>query len=90
MAVDAQGRVFAAATGCRRVVKIGQDGKVTVVLRAEPPWAPTGVAIHGAEVYVLEYSHANSEKHEDWQPRVRKIGPDGKVDTLATLSKDWN
>jgi hypothetical protein len=90
LAVDAHGTVFAAATGCRRLVKIASDGKPTVVLRAEPPWAPTGVAIHRAEAYVLEYSHPNSEKHEDWQPRVRKVGQNGKVEILATLSKDWN
>jgi len=90
LAVDSQGTVLAAATGCRRVLKISPDGKVTIVLKAEPPWSPTGVVIHGSDVYVLEYSHANSDKHEDWQPRVRKIGQDGKVNTLATLSKKWN
>ena len=90
LAVDSRGAVFAAATGCRRVVKISPDGQVASVLKAEPPWSPTGVAIHGDDVYVLEYSNAKSDKHEDWQPRVRKLGRDGKVTTLATLSKAWN
>jgi len=90
LAVDSRGAVIVAATGCRRVVKIGPDGKIATVLKAESPWSPTGVAIHGEDVYVLEYSHANSEKHEDWQPRVRKLAQDGKITTLATLSKAWN
>ncbi len=90
LAVDSRGAVFAAATGCRRVVKISPEGKVASALKAEPPWSPTGVALHGDAVYVLEYSNANSDKHEEWQPRVRKLGPDGKVTTLATLSKEWN
>lgn len=90
LAADSRGTVFAAATGCHRVVKISSNGKIGIVLKAEPPWSPTGVALHGDDIYVLEYSHANSEKHEDWQPRVRKLARDGKITTLATLSKAWN
>jgi hypothetical protein len=65
--------VYAAATGCRRLIRIDPEAKTTIVLKSEPPWSPTGVAIHGNEIYVLEYSHANSEKHEDWQPRVGRL-----------------
>jgi len=90
LAVDSQGVVFAAATGCRCVVKIGLDGKIATVLKAESPWSPTGVTVHGDDVYVLEYANANSDKNEDWQPRVRKLDRDGKPTTLATLSKEWN
>ena len=90
LAVDRQGSVYAAATGCRRLIRIDPEAKTTIVLKSEPPWSPTGVAIHGNEIYVLEYSQANSEKHEDWQPRVRKIAADGTAKTLAILSKDWN
>src|SRR5256885_11517465 len=43
LAVDARGTVFAAATGCRAVVKITPDGQASVVMRAETPWSPTGV-----------------------------------------------
>jgi hypothetical protein len=89
LAVNSRGAVFAAATGCQRVLMISPDGQVATVLKAELPWSPTGIAVHGDDVYVLEYSHANSDKHEDWQPRVRKLGLDGKVEILATLSKAW-
>jgi sugar lactone lactonase YvrE len=87
LAVGGDGTVYAAATGCRCVVKIKTDGKVETVLKAEPPWSPTGVALRGESIYVLEYPNANGERHEDWVPRVRKIGGDGKVMTLFSFPR---
>lgn len=85
LAVDSHGTVYAAATGCRAVVKITSAGQVSVVLRAETPWSPTGIAVRGEEVYVLEYQHPNSPRREEWIPRVRKFGRDGSIRTLAIL-----
>ncbi|HWE35947.1 MAG TPA: hypothetical protein VG406_05185 [Isosphaeraceae bacterium] len=85
IAVDADGTVYAAATGCHRVVKIARDGKVEVILKAPRPWSPTGVAVHGGDVYVLEYTNANAGRAEGWSPRVRKLARDGKVTTVATV-----
>jgi sugar lactone lactonase YvrE len=85
LAVDGRGTVYAAATGCRRVVKIKADGQVETVVMAERPWSPTGVALHEEAIYVLEYP--TSAKHEDWVPRVRKVGRDGKITTLVTFPK---
>jgi sugar lactone lactonase YvrE len=87
LAVDARGTVYAAATSCHRLLKIAPDGKVETVLKAERPWSPTGVAVHGGEVYVLEYTNANGGPDEGWLPRVRRLGRDGKVTTLATISR---
>jgi sugar lactone lactonase YvrE len=87
LAVDREGTVYAAATGCHRVVRIARDGQVEVVLKAERPWSPTGVAVHGDDVYVLEYTNANGGQAEGWMPRVRKLARDGKVTTLATVSR---
>lgn len=87
LAVDGRGTVYAAATGCRCVVKIKADGKVETVLKAERPWSPTGIALQGEAIYMLEYPNANGEKHEDWVPRIRKIGHDGKATTLVTFPK---
>jgi sugar lactone lactonase YvrE len=87
LAVDAEGTVYAAATSCHRVLKIAPDGKVESVLRAERPWSPTGVAVHGGAVYVLEYTNANGGPDEGWRPRVRRLGRDGTVTTLATISQ---
>src|SRR6185503_13113101 len=84
LAVDADGTVFAAAVGCRAVVKISPAGKVETVLKAERPWSPTGVAVQGGDVYILEYTNANGNLNEGWRPRVRKLAHDGKVTTLFT------
>jgi sugar lactone lactonase YvrE len=85
LAVDTEGTVYAAATGCHRVVKITRDGNVKVVLQAERPWSPTAVAVHGGNVYVLEYTNANGGAADGWTPRVRKLAHDGKVTSLATV-----
>ena len=85
--VDASNVVYAAASGCRCVVKISPAGKVETVLKAERPWSPTGVAVHGGDVYVLEYTNANGAFKEGWLPRVRKLARDGTVTTLATISE---
>jgi sugar lactone lactonase YvrE len=85
--VDSHGTVYAAACGCRCVVRISPDGKVETVLKAEQPWSPTGVAVQGSDVYVLEYTNANGGAGEGWLPRVRKLPPDGKVVTLVTISE---
>jgi len=62
------------------------EGKVSTVLKAESPWSPCGVALHGEDLYVLEHINANSEADEDWPPRVRKVSPDGKFRTLVTFA----
>jgi hypothetical protein len=86
LAVASDGTVYAAATGCHRVVKIARDGKVEVVLKAERPWSPTGVALHGGDIYVLEYTNANGGATDGWTPRVRRLARDGGVATLSTLA----
>jgi hypothetical protein len=85
LTVTSDGTIYAAVTGCRCVIKITPKGKVETVLKAEKPWTPTGVAAHGKNIFVLEYVH--SAKPKDWVPRVRKLGPDGKVTTLVTISQ---
>jgi len=86
IAVDTDGSVYAAATGCRRVAKIDRDGHVSVVMKSEAPWTPTDVALHDGAVYVLEYTNGNGGHDEVWAPRVRKLGPDGRIAVLADLS----
>jgi sugar lactone lactonase YvrE len=88
LAVDPRGVVYTAATGCRCVARITPEGRVSTVLKAEQPWSPTGVAVRGDDVYVLEYTQPNSAERRDWLPRIRKLGHDGRVTTLATVSRD--
>jgi hypothetical protein len=58
---------------------------VEVVLKSERPWSPTGVAVHGGDVYILEYTNANGGMTDGWTPRVRKLTRDGMVTLLATV-----
>ena len=85
--VDAQGIVYVAATGCRAVLKITPDKKVTTVLRTQGPWSPTGVAVFGSELYVLEYFHTPGDNRREWLPRVRKVASDGSVVTVASIER---
>jgi sugar lactone lactonase YvrE len=85
--VDAQGTVYVAATGCRAVLKITADKKVTTVLRTSGPWSPTGVAVFGSDLYVLEYFHTPGDNRREWLPRIRKVASDGSVVTVAAIDR---
>lgn len=88
--VDSAGVAYIAATGSRAVLRVSPQGAVSSILKTESPWSPTGMAVHHGEVYVLEWREppaAQSEDRPAWVPRVRKIGRDGKVTTLATVAR---
>jgi hypothetical protein len=85
--VDTEGTVYVAATGCRAVLKITADKKVTTVLRTSGPWSPTAVAVSGNDVYVLEYFHTPGDNRREWLPRVRRVSSDGSVVTVATIDR---
>ena len=90
LAIDAQGFIYVAATGSRSVIKISPEGVMTTILQESGPWTPTGVAEFHGEVYVLEWHDVPaslSEVRTAHIPRVRKIGSDGKVITIATVSR---
>jgi sugar lactone lactonase YvrE len=88
IAVDSDGTIYAPATSCHRVLKITPDGRVSVLLKSERPWSPTAVAVHGNDLFVLEYTNATGgpNEGEGWLPRVRKLDRDGKVTTLVTVT----
>lgn len=83
--VASDGTIYAAASGCSALIQIRPDGKLSVALRSPQPWAPTGVAVVGSDVYVLEYSYTAVERAGDWLPRVRKFTPGGEAAVLATV-----
>jgi len=85
--VDSEGTVYVAATGCGAVLKVTANKKISTVIRTESPWSPTGVALYGNDLYVLEYLHTTSENRREWLPRVRKVSPDGTVVTIAAIDR---
>jgi sugar lactone lactonase YvrE len=87
LTVATNGTVLAAATGCRRVVKITSTGHVSIALKSERPWNPTDVALHGSDLFVLEWTHANGGRGDGWRPRVRKQAPDGTISLLAEIKE---
>ena len=90
LAVDSAGVAYVAATGSRSVLKITPDGAVTTLLQEPSPWTPTGIASFHGELFVLEWhdvAPSLQEVRKAWIPRVRKIGRDGTVKTLATISR---
>lgn len=85
IAVDGNGDVYVAVTGNRWVMKLTATGEARVMYRSTKPWAPTGIDVFNDKVYVLEYDDETPAKHGDWPPRVKKVGRDGKVETVATV-----
>jgi hypothetical protein len=49
--------------------------------------APTGVALFGNDVYVLEFEHPQTDDRREMLPRVRKIARDGKTVIIATVTR---
>ncbi len=68
--------------------EVGPDGRVSVFFRSGLLWSPSGVATAGGTVYVLESRPEQvSAPLEALGPavRVRRIGPEGPVETLAAV-----
>ena len=85
--VASDGTIYAAASACSALLKITQEGTVSVVLRGSDAWSPMGVALSGDDLYVLEYRYIETTQREDWLPRVRKVSPDGTVTVIATVEQ---
>jgi hypothetical protein len=83
IAADPAGNIYLAATSCHLVIKIHTDGRQETLLRSSRPWSPTGLTFAQGTVYVLEYTHANGPRSEGWRLRVRRLGANGKWQTLA-------
>ena len=57
------------------------------LVQLQSPWSPTGVALFGSDVYVLEFLHTAEDDRRAWLPRVRKITADGKSTIIATVDQ---
>jgi hypothetical protein len=80
IAVDKAGTTYAAATGCRCLLKISPEGAITVPVVSESPWSPTAVALHDSDIYVLE---ADLDTAGQRTTRVRRIMATGRSATVA-------
>ena len=87
LAVAADGSIYVAASGCAAVLKVDPKGRVKTLLRVEPPWSPTAVAVAGRDVYVLEYLHTASDNRREWIPRVRKVSHDGTMSMVGGITR---
>jgi DNA-binding beta-propeller fold protein YncE len=87
LAVDLRGVMYVADNGDARVLKITPDGKITTLVQLQSPWSPTGVALFGSDVYVLEFLHTAEDDRLAWLPRVRKIPSNGKSTIIVTVDQ---
>lgn len=85
--VDAAGNVYVADTGCGRVLKVTPTGAVTILPQVQRPWAPTGVALSGSDLYVLEFENPDTDDRRAMVPRIRKISADGTTSVVATVTR---
>ncbi len=71
--------------GLRRTLPITTAGDVSVAMRAADSWSPTGIAVSGDDVYVLEFLYIDLEQARDWLPHVRKLSKSGGVETIVEV-----
>ena len=91
LAVDDAGSLYVANYGKASVFKLTPRGTTEIVLHSSRPWVPTGVAVSGNDLYVLERfgrPYGLISGISGMMPakfRVRKIASDGKKTILATV-----
>jgi hypothetical protein len=85
--VDSAGTVYVADAGCGRVLRVTPAGVVTILPQVDRPWFPTGVALSGSDLYVLEFENPDTDDRRAMVPRIRKIGADGVTRVVATVSR---
>ena len=85
--VDPAGNVYVADAGCGRVLKVAPSGAVTILPQVERPWFPTGVALSGSDLYVLEFENPDTDDRRAMLPRIRKIAADGTTRVVATVTR---
>ena len=79
LSVAPNGSILVAEFANRRVVRVDRDGQRSIVANSSAPWAPTGVAVAGRGLYVLEATSGRSTRM-----RVRRI-VDGRSRVMAVV-----
>ena len=85
--VDTAGNVYVADTGCGNVLKVTPEGTVTLLPQVPRPWFPTGVALSGKDLYVLEFENPDTDDRRAMVPRIRKVAADGTTSVVATVTR---
>ena len=85
--VDAAGNSYVADAGCGRVLKVSAAGAVNILPQVPRPWFPTGVALSGSDLYVLEFEDADTDDRRVMIPRIRKISAGGATAVVATVTR---
>jgi sugar lactone lactonase YvrE len=84
LAAAPDGTAYSADHGVRRIVKVTPDGRISTASESQAGWAPTGVAVSGDALYILEVGSGGPGQPTG--PRVRKVSPGGKSEVLATVA----
>jgi hypothetical protein len=87
LAVNQRGTIYVAATGCGAVLEVTPAGEVDILPQVQSRWAPTGVALFGNDVYVLEFQDAESDDRQAMLPRIRRIAADGKTSIVVAVTR---
>ena len=99
LAVDSGGNVYVADYGNRRLRKISRSGVATTLVEEPWPWIPTGVAVAGGDVYLLEragdyygrtlppFMLIPAVADLLGSPRVRRLAPNGAAVTLVGVRR---
>lgn len=81
LTVAADGTVYLADCGQRRVLKLSADGATSTLARVEPPWSPTAIALSRGRLVTLEF--AFTEGAAPAGPRLRRQRADGSWKVLG-------
>ena len=89
IAVDSGGNVYVADNAGRRIVRITPTGTVSTAHTTGSIWTPTGIAVAGDGLYVLEHLRMPLAILGDLAVgpylRVRRVSPGGEATVLARL-----
>ena len=91
LAVDDAGSLYVANYGKSSVFKLTPRGTTEILMHSRRPWVPTGVAVSGNDIYVLErfgHPYGVISGISGMMParfRVTKIAGNGKKTILATI-----
>jgi sugar lactone lactonase YvrE len=77
------GTIYVAYHGNRRVLKLSKEKGREVIYRSEKPWSPVGVCLRDGDLLIKESGLEPGSEQPG--PRIRRLKPDGTVETLVVV-----